>query len=174
MKKEKGFTLIELLVVIAVIGLIASVVLVALNDSRKKARDTKRKADVAQISKAANVYFSNHSQYPHASYAGNCGTALTGSDAVSTGLISDGIISKMPTPPPGSLASGCGSGDYYYAGSTANGNGIADDQWFVVIGILESADSNCKAFSNPSSYYTSGSFCSFPAPVAPAFLMESQ
>jgi type II secretion system protein G len=53
---NKGFTLIELLVVIAVIGLLASVVLVALNSTRIKARDTKRKADLAQIQKGIELY----------------------------------------------------------------------------------------------------------------------
>ncbi len=48
MKNNKGFTLIEMMVVIAIIGLLSSVVLVALGPSRNKAKDTRIISDINQ------------------------------------------------------------------------------------------------------------------------------
>lgn len=47
--KNKGFSLIELLITIAIIGVIGTIAFVSLNGVREKARDTKRKNDIAQI-----------------------------------------------------------------------------------------------------------------------------
>lgn len=55
---RKGFTLIELLVVIGIIGILAAVVLVAVNPQRQfaQARDTQRRADLYSITNAVYQY----------------------------------------------------------------------------------------------------------------------
>lgn len=66
-KKQKAFTLVELLVVIAIIVLLASVVLIAVNQNRRKARDTKRAADIDQIYKALVFYNETYGCLPRTS-----------------------------------------------------------------------------------------------------------
>jgi prepilin-type N-terminal cleavage/methylation domain-containing protein len=55
--QKRGFTLIELLVVIAIIGMLASIVLVALGPTRQRGRDARRQADIRQISTAMELCY---------------------------------------------------------------------------------------------------------------------
>lgn len=118
-KNKSGFTLIELLVVIAIIGLLASVVLLALNGARAKARDAKRIADVRQLASAMELYFNDLNSYP-TSGPGTLGTGKTlpsvGSPPISPTYI--GMIPSAPGPADGTCT-GFNNGDYYWVSNTA-------------------------------------------------------
>jgi prepilin-type N-terminal cleavage/methylation domain-containing protein len=117
MNNKKGFTLIELLVVIAIIGLLSSLILVSISKVRAKARDAKRKADFAQISKAIQLFFSSTQGMPLNNECGSptihfcAGVGDAGAHSNSgTGayqasmqeLVSAGLLSIVPMPPSGS------------------------------------------------------------------------
>ncbi len=123
-KNKAGFTLIELLVVIAIIGLLASVVLLALNSARAKSRDAKRLADIRQLASAFELYFNDINSYPtnNANVALSAATPL-GKPAITPNFI--GILPTEPTPADGSCsgAGGQGTNQYYFL---KNSYGAAD------------------------------------------------
>jgi prepilin-type N-terminal cleavage/methylation domain-containing protein len=102
-KKQKGFTLIELLVVIAIIGLLASIVLLALNSARAKSRDAKRIADVREMMTGLELYYNNFGGYP-----------LTVAALVPNYI---GSTPQSPTPADGPCPASTSANGYVYASS---------------------------------------------------------
>ncbi len=96
--KRDGFTLIELLVVISVIALLASVILVALNNSRQKARDARRLADVRQLSTALEMFFNDKSSYPTIGFSSP--TVLTTALMQTAGLVPNYVTKILDAPQP--------------------------------------------------------------------------
>jgi type II secretion system protein G len=66
-QRKKAFTLIELLIVIAVIGVLIAIILPNLIGMRERARDSKRKNDLAQLKTALRMYFNDYNSYPQSS-----------------------------------------------------------------------------------------------------------
>lgn len=60
MKKKQCFTLIELLVTIGIIGILAAMVLPALNSSRERAKQIACVGNLKQIGLALNMYLSDN------------------------------------------------------------------------------------------------------------------
>lgn len=111
LKNKNGFTLIELLVVIAIIGILSTLAVVALGGARTKARDSKRVADVKQLSTALELYYNNDGNYPSSITFGG---SLVSPDGLTT------YITKIPSNPSPRNDGNCDDADYIYA--TQNGN----------------------------------------------------
>ena len=119
---KKGFTLIELLVVIAIIGILASIVLVSLNNARSKARDVKRVGDIRQLQLALEGFYDDNAAYPGGDGAvGTCSGAAAELDE----LVPD-YIAALPTDQ--------GGGSVVYAYDAA---AVADGQDYVLRADLE-------------------------------------
>ena len=117
MKQEKkAFTLIELLVVIAIIGLLSTLSILALNQARARARDTKRISDVRQIQTALELYYNEMGNYPAD------GDVEPGKSIKST---NNTYLAAVPTPPTLVDGSGCPGTqpEYTYAKTGSSGQG---------------------------------------------------
>ncbi|OIP85868.1 hypothetical protein AUK57_02250 [Candidatus Saccharibacteria bacterium CG2_30_41_52] len=66
MKKNRGFTFIEIIIIIAIIGAITTLVVLAINPTKQlqKARDGKRKSDLAILKQVLEDWYNDKGCYP--------------------------------------------------------------------------------------------------------------
>ena len=88
--KQKGFTLIELLIVIAIIGLLAAVVLIAINpqEMMRRGRDSQRLSDLTNLRKAIDVMIAT--EYTFDCDVGTCDGRLTSAEVADYRLSNGG------------------------------------------------------------------------------------
>ena len=93
-KQNKGFTLMELLISMGIIVMLMGVGVVSYAQTNKKARDTKRKADIESIRSALELYRTDQGRYPALTIDGsNCIT----STSITSGAVT--YLAKLPTDP---------------------------------------------------------------------------
>lgn len=73
-QKNKAFTIVELLVVVTIIGILASAVTVSIIGYQRKARDSRRGADLSTIEKTLASYYSDNFVYPP--YTSGCESSV--------------------------------------------------------------------------------------------------
>lgn len=88
MKRRGGFTIVELLIVIVVIAILATISIVAYTGVQQRARDTKRKDDLAKIVKAFQLWAAED--------GGNFDSMSAGSGGSEIGWF-DGVYTTYPT-----------------------------------------------------------------------------
>jgi type IV pilus assembly protein PilA len=94
-KREKGFTLIELLVVIGIIGILAAIVLVAVNPGRQfaLARDQQRRSDLYSITNAVYQFAAEHDgNLPDTDGDDTASNFPTSATCVGTDTVTDGCF----------------------------------------------------------------------------------
>lgn len=100
--RTSGFTLIELLVVLTIIGILLSISFLGLTNSRKDARDTRRKADLEEIRSGLELYKADCGEYPPSATVNGLftsGGSLTGDPTECAGYTTVKYISAVPNDP---------------------------------------------------------------------------
>lgn len=68
---QRGFTVLELLIVIAIMGILASIVIVSLSDSREESEDAAIMSTLVNMRTDAHVYYETHDD----TFSGACSTS---------------------------------------------------------------------------------------------------
>lgn len=163
---ERGFTLIELLVVIAVLGVLATVVIVAINPLQQlaRARDVGRLSTVTQLGQALATYATaNNSTFP------------TANATWVTTLVNAGEVQAIPSAPAyGGGIVACATNAQPASGFCYKLN-VASTGPAIVYSALESLvnSSKCVAPATPWAVYSTidgkaGIVCNNGEPAAPA------
>ena len=123
--------------VIAIIGLLSTIVLVALNTARAKARDARRSGDIHQIMLALEMYYDDYEEYPASGGASSPNSGWSNSsdsswDTLQTEL--DGYI-NLPADPKNETGGWAGNGKYNYDYFSL-GYGCPQ-QWYMLVYKLE-------------------------------------
>ncbi|WKZ24474.1 MAG: prepilin-type N-terminal cleavage/methylation domain-containing protein [Patescibacteria group bacterium] len=126
-KTAKAFTLIELLVVIAIIGILSTLVIVALGNSRTSARDAKRLNDLKAMANALELYYADNNAYPEADNFSPGDTFEAG------GVV---YMNKVPNNPTPRTDGDCPDQEYRY---------VKTNNSYSIIGCVGSSSLNISA-----------------------------
>ena len=133
LKDNGGFTLLEILLVVAAIGILAGIVIIAINPSKQlgETRNAQRKADVNTILNGEYQYTIDNSGVLPPSIT-TTSTEICASGGVCTGLIDLSVLTNLekylvgiPNEPQKTNANGAG----YMIKKTANGRITVDAQF---------------------------------------------
>lgn len=91
MRFIRGFTLIELLLVVSIIGLFSSFVSSTISETRDKAVTTSAVANLDQIAKGLELYYSDYGEYPNSNTYGEADPTWCSWDVSNSDLDGDNI-----------------------------------------------------------------------------------
>jgi type II secretion system protein G len=132
-RKSSGFTIVELLIVIVIIGILAAITIATYSGIQSRARDTQRKSDIAQLTKAIESYYAVNGDYPF--YAGWCTQISNPSYSAAFKAELQPYMSKIPYDPLYAVT----SQDYFYRN--------VNDQSYNLYAELEESDKSDDGFA---------------------------
>ena len=104
---RKGFTLLEILLVIALIGILAAIVLVAINPNRQiaQARNAQRRSDINTIYKGLEQYLIDNKEYPEGIDNKSKDICINGNtiNCVNLGVLVPTYLAAIPKDPSGGV-----------------------------------------------------------------------
>ncbi len=135
LRSQFGFTLIEFLVVVVIIGILATLGTLSFIPSMEKSRDGRRKADLANISKALEAYHTDHGSYPDSSEwkilsCGQDGQQMCQWGEAFTDIKGTAYMTSLPKDP--------GKFSYSYLVDV-------DEDWYVLLAKLENDNDPSRA-----------------------------
>jgi general secretion pathway protein G len=168
MKQNKsGFTIVEIVIVVVVIGILASIVIIGYNQVQARGRDSKRKADITNIVKALELYYSDNGSYPVASGTNSSvGPTWYSSDTSSwSSFVSTltGVMDIVPSDPRnsvGDVTSSSSAFSYAYFGGDYCGSAMG--QMYILVYRYEASpqdqytDGNCATNAIGPAFYAQG------------------
>ena len=102
-----GFTFVELLVVVAIISILSTIIIASVSDSRARARDGQRVAELAQIELALEQYRQFNDTFPDSA-------TFDAGVTIGEGGALDSLIAPFLSSVPDDPLSGTSGYEYYY------------------------------------------------------------
>ena len=160
-KFNKGFTLIELLVVVAIIGIMAAVVVAALNNARGKGGDAGIKANLRNASAQGEIFYNTNTvainTYTSVCTNGTVGGSLGVGSFVLTAAKDDGLssynINGVPSSPSQSVAS-CNDSAGAWAAEVPLSSASGTNQMWCVDSTGKSKQESGDSFAGSATDYT--------------------
>lgn len=144
---NKGFTLIELLVVIAIVGILSSVVLVAINPAKRiaEAKDSQRRSDMSSIKVALLAYYTAYGRFPSPNSEASGGWDDSHLGVFIDTLRTSGYLKNVPVDPVNNASNRY---SYYRYGAGSYGC-PASKGAFVVLGVRNLESTTLRANQQP-------------------------